>query len=83
MPITDDIMDHDLLGPAIRQGIQQGREEGRQEGELKAIRRLAIKRFGTIPGWADERLEALSLPEIENLYNRILDAKNIEDLFTL
>jgi len=83
MPILDDIMDHDLLGPAIRQGIQQGREEGRQEGELKAIRRLAIKRFGTIPGWADERLEALSLPEIENLYNRILDAKNIEDLFTL
>jgi hypothetical protein len=32
MPILDDIMDHDLLGPAIRQGREAGREEGREEG---------------------------------------------------
>src|SRR5437016_79618 len=32
MPILDDIMDHDLLGPAIRRGMEQGREEGRHEG---------------------------------------------------
>jgi len=83
MPILDDIMDHDLLGPAIRQGIQQGREEGRQEGELALIRRQAIKRFGILPDWADQCLEALSLPEIENLSLRLLDAKTIEDLFTL
>ena len=31
MPITLDIMDHEVIGPAIRQGLQQGRQEGRQE----------------------------------------------------
>ena len=30
MPILDDIMDHDVLGPAIREGMQKGRQEGRQ-----------------------------------------------------
>jgi len=81
MPILDDIMDHDLLGPAIRQGIQQGREEGRQEGELALIRRQAIKRFGILPDWADQCLTSLSATEIEEFSERILDARTIEDLF--
>ena len=42
MPILDDIMDHDLLGPAIRQGIAQGLEQGREQGlaqgRLEALR---------------------------------------------
>jgi predicted transposase YdaD len=35
MPILDDIMDHDVIGPAIREGIQKGLKEGRQEGRKK------------------------------------------------
>jgi hypothetical protein len=81
MPILEDIMDHDLLGPAIRQGMQQGREEGRQEGELIIVRRQAIKRFGTLPDWADQRLTTLSAAEIEALSDRLLEAKTVEDLF--
>jgi hypothetical protein len=38
MPILDDIMDHNIIGPAIRKGLEQGRREGRleamREGEL-------------------------------------------------
>jgi hypothetical protein len=45
MPILDDIMDHDVLGPAIREGMQKGR----QEGELTILRRLLTKRFGDLP----------------------------------
>ncbi len=77
MPILNDIMDHDLLGPVFR----QGRQEGRQEGELALLRRQAIKRFGTLPAWADQRLASLSITEIEDISVRILDAKTIENLF--
>ena len=28
MPILDDIMDHDIIGPAIREGLQKGATGG-------------------------------------------------------
>ena len=78
-------MDHDVIGPAIRQGLQQGRQEGRQEGrregELAILRRLIQKRFGTLPDWADERLTKLPIIEIEDLSLRLLDAKSVNELF--
>jgi predicted transposase YdaD len=77
MPILDDILDHDVIGPAIREGMQRGR----QEGELAMLRRLIQKRFGAFPAWADERMSKLSVTEIEDLSLRLLDAKDLDELF--
>lgn len=97
MPILEDITTHDLLGPIIRksrkEGLQEGRQEGRQEGlqegrqeglqkgELAIVRRLIAKRFGPLPLPFEKRLTNFSLPELEALSLRLLDAKSIEDLF--
>ena len=40
------------------------------------------KRFGALPGWAGEKLAALSAPELEDLSMRVLDAKSVEELLT-
>ena len=72
MPILDDIMDHDILGPAIRQG--------RVEGEQTLFIRLAEKRFGPVPAWARQRLEAMSASELEETALRLLDAASLEEL---
>jgi predicted transposase YdaD len=84
MPILDDIMDHDLLGPAIRRGLQQGRAEGRAEGRVEGERtvvlRLIEKRFGAVPAWARQRLVAMSGHEVEETALRLLDARSLEDL---
>jgi len=81
MPILDDIMDHDVIGPAIRQGLSQGLQQGKHEGELNIFRCLINKRFGPLPTWVTERLTTLSLAEIEDLSLRLLDAKTIDELF--
>ena len=85
MPILDDIMDHDVLGPAIRQGRQQGMEEGRQrgvqEGERTILRGLINKRFGELPAWVDQRLATLSQSELEDLSLRLFDVRTIDELF--
>jgi predicted transposase YdaD len=83
MPILDDIMDHGVIGPAIRQGIQQGRQEGRQEEGLAILRRQINKRFGPLPALAEQRLTKLSVAEIEDLSLRLLDAKTVVELFDL
>ena len=38
------------------------------------------KRFGALPGWATEKLAALSTSELEDLSERVLDAKTVEEL---
>ncbi len=93
MPILDDIMDHDLLGPAIRQGmqkgleqgleqgVQKGLEQGMQRGELTILRRVLSKRFGALPAALDERLSTLSAAELEDLSVRLFDVKSIDELF--
>jgi hypothetical protein len=74
MPILNDIMDHKVIGPAIRQG--------RQEGELAILRLQLVKRFGTLPNWAGERLAKLSTAELEELSLRLFDAKSLDEFFT-
>ena len=88
MPILDDIMDHDVIGPAIRQGRQEGISEGRQEGihqgrreeVLKLFGGLIARRFGPLPASLDERLTKLSIAELEELSLRVLDARTIDEL---
>ena len=81
MPILDDIMDHDLLGPAIRQGMQKGLEQGVQRGELTVLRRMLSKRFGALPAAIDERLSTLSTAELEDLSVHLFDIKSIDEVF--
>ncbi len=74
MPILDDIIDHDVIGPLIRQG--------RQEGELTILRGLLAKRFGELPAWVDERLADLSTSELEDLSLRLFDVQSLDELFS-
>ena len=76
MPIQINILENEVLGPVFQKGLQ----EGRQEGELTILRRQIEKRFGALPGWASEKLAALPASELEELSERVLDAKSVEEL---
>jgi predicted transposase YdaD len=84
MPIDLDIRDHEVLGPmfieAEQKGHREGRREGRQEGELTVLRRLIEKRFGPLPIWAGDKLAALPASALEDLSERVLDARSVEEL---
>jgi len=55
-----DIMDNQVLGPAIRQGLEQGRQSGLQEGLREgiayALQTILESRFGPLPGWAVSKI---------------------------
>jgi flagellar biosynthesis/type III secretory pathway protein FliH len=92
MPIHIDILENEVLGPVFLKGLQEGLQEGRQEGlqkglqeglqtgERTVLRRLIEKRFGALPSWAGEKLEVLSTSELEDLSERVLDARNVDEL---
>lgn len=88
MPITESLLDHDLLGPVLKRGIEQGRQEGRQEGiqsgthqgiETVLLRQME-KRFGPLPSWANSRLAGLTTPELQDLSLRLLDVQTLDEL---
>jgi hypothetical protein len=84
MPIHINILENEVLGPVFLKGLQEGRDEGLQTGlrtgEIAVLRRLIEKRFGALPRWAAEKLAALSAPELEDLSERVLDARSVDEL---
>jgi hypothetical protein len=92
MPIDIDIREHEVLGPMFKEAEQKGRQEGLQKGlqkglleglqvgELTVLRRQTEKRFGALPSWAAEKLATLSASELEDLSERVLDAKSLDEL---
>ncbi len=64
----------------IEQGLLQGRQEGRQEGELAIILRLLNRRISTINSTVEERIRQLSLTQLEDLAEVLLDFSTEVDL---
>jgi predicted transposase YdaD len=85
MPITEDIMDHEIIGPAIRKGMAQGRMagliEGRIEGQVEILLSQIQKRFGRVSPAVAQRIAALKPVQLKRVGLRLLDARRIEDLF--
>ena len=80
VPILNNILQHEILGREYKKGRQEGELIGRQKGELTILLRQLKKRFGSVPKWAEERLEKFSAKELEEVSVRLLDAKSIESL---
>jgi hypothetical protein len=72
MPVYIDISENKVLGPAYKRAMR--------EGELRMLRGLIEKRFGSMPAWAEERLAGRSTTELEDLSLRVQDAQSLEDL---
>jgi predicted transposase YdaD len=63
------------------EGRVEGRAEGRVEGEQAILRRQLVKRFGPLPAWAEQRLNAASSAQLELWSERLLDAASLETVF--
>jgi len=60
--------------------LEEGEAKGREAGERTVLRRLIAKRFAALPAWVDERLNSMTLPELEQLSERVLDATSLDEL---
>jgi hypothetical protein len=63
-----------------RIGYERGKQEGRQEGEQTIILRLLQKRLGDLSPEVRQRIQSLSLIQLEALGEALLDFTTIADL---
>ena len=72
-----DIMELEVIGPAIRQGIEQGIELIRQ-----VVSRQLTTRFGPLPDHAVTRLHRASQAELLSWADRVLTARTLDEVFS-
>lgn len=77
MPVTFDFNQSELFGPIYR----KGQEEGREQGYREVLTRQLSARFGKLPGWVHDRLQAATDPELASLATRLLIADSLDSLF--
>ncbi len=63
-----------------QEALEEGRQEGRQAGECDLVLRLLNRRFGQIAPDLEAKIRALSLPELEELGEALLDFSDRSDL---
>jgi len=84
MPITESLLDHDLLGPVLKRGIEQGRQEGIQSGTHPGRRKCSAPSDGealwsaTLLG--EHSTHSLTTPELHELSLRLLDVQTLDEL---
>ena len=72
----------EMLGITLKETrvYREIKEEGRQEGERALIFRLLTKRVGELSSETRSQIESLSLEQLENLGEALLDFNSITDL---
>lgn len=68
------------LQQGIEQGVQQGLQQGKQEEAVSLILRLLPRRIGALSPELQARIQQLSLPQLEDLAEALLDFTNEGDL---
>jgi predicted transposase YdaD len=67
------------------EGRVEGKAEGEAEGEAKALRRsirvFLMGRFGTLPAWAEQRLDAAGVETLEVWLDRTARATTLDAIF--
>ena len=64
---------------AKKEALIEGLAKGLANGELTILKRQLQRRFGPLPQWALDRLNAASLEQLETYGERLLDAPTLED----
>jgi predicted transposase/invertase (TIGR01784 family) len=64
----------------IQEGRQKGLQEGRQEGEAGLVIRLLRRRLGQLADNHVEQIQKLSVPQLEDLGEALLDYTEMADL---
>ena len=70
------------LEPLYQRHREQAKQEGSQEGKQHLILRLLNRRVGEIHASLIERIRGLSIEQLENLGEALLDFSSVADLET-
>ena len=78
--MQESVIYQDILQKGLQQGLQQGQEQGKKQEALQLIMRLLTRRFGAIEPEMQEQISTLSITQLEELAEALLDFSSQSDL---
>jgi predicted transposase/invertase (TIGR01784 family) len=78
--MKESVIYQSILREGIEQGIEQGVQRGRKAELLTVIQRLLTRRLGGLEPQFESRLAGLSIPQLEDLTEALLDFSSVADL---
>ncbi|MBF0426238.1 MAG: DUF4351 domain-containing protein [Magnetococcales bacterium] len=97
MPITVNVMENEFLRDifadgelkgirigeerGIQKGIQIGKQQTHLKGEAALLLRQLKQRFGSLPDWVPERVNAADATALETWGDRVLTASSLREVF--
>ncbi len=65
----------------IEEGELRGEARGETRGEAKTLLKLLSLKFGTVPDWAEERINSADKKLLDHWVERVLVADTLDNLF--
>ncbi|MEH1833277.1 MAG: Rpn family recombination-promoting nuclease/putative transposase [Nostoc sp.] len=78
--MQESVIYQDILQKGLQKGLQQGEERGKKQEALKLILRQLTRRFGAIEPEAEQQIHGLSITQLEELAEVLLDLTSQHDL---
>lgn len=82
--MRESVIYQEILQKGLQQGKQQGKQEGLQQGKqeeaISLIVRQLARRFGEVESQTQEQIQALSITQLEELGEALLDFSEVTDL---
>ncbi len=80
--MRESVIYQDILREGLQQGLEQGLEQGKQQEGVALILRQLTRRLGTVavPHDVQERIRGLSIAQLEDLAEALLDFSQSTDL---
>jgi predicted transposase YdaD len=78
--MQESVIYQDILQKGLQQGLQQGEERGKKQEALELILRLLTRRFSAIEPEVEQQIRTLSITQLEDLAEALLDFTSPSDL---
>jgi phosphotransacetylase len=74
------LVEEERIMEIVTSWMEKGIEQGIEQGEQKIVKRQLKRRFNNIDSTLENRIDSLSVEQIENLADAIFDLQSLEDL---
>jgi Domain of unknown function (DUF4351) len=78
--MQESVIYQDILQKGLQQGLQQGEERGKKQEALQLILRQLTRRFNAIEPEMQQQIRTLSITQLEELAEALLDFNSQSDL---
>ncbi len=78
--MKDSVIYQEILKEGEDKGLQKGIEKGLKQGEKQLVIRLMTKKLGNLSSELTGKIESLSLEQLDNLAESLLDFSSMSDL---